>query len=188
MSAVTRTEQQLASGLWRIDREHSAIEFRVKHLMIDNVTGRFLDFNGTIAGGWNPSVAATIRAASIETHQPERDAHLRSPDFLDVEQHPTILFQSTEIDIADDGTVAVAGKLTIKGRTRPVDLVGTLRHAAGLNGHDRVAFELRGVVNRLDWGLEWNRLLETGGMFVGNKVQFAVDVAAVRDVALERAA
>ena len=188
MSVVTDTEPQLAPGTWRIDREHSAIGFRVRHLMIENVTGHFLDFYGSMEVGEALSVAATIRSASIETHHLERDAHLRSPDFLDVDRHPTIRFESKEVDLADDGTMVVAGELTIKDCTRPVDLVGTIRRGAGLDGLERIALELRGVINRLDWGLEWNRLLEAGGLLVGNSVQLAVDVAAVREGALEHAA
>src|SRR5579862_3880535 len=138
MSAVTRTEKQLASGLWRIDREHSAIEFRVKQLMIDNVRGRFLDFVSAIEAREGVAVTATIRAASIETYQPERDAHLRSADFLDAEHYPAILFESTAVDLADDGVVAVSGELTIKGRTRPVKLVGFCRGGAGLDGTERL--------------------------------------------------
>jgi len=84
--------------------------------------------------------------------------------------------------------VSVSGELTIKGRTRPVKLVGFCRRGAGLDGSERLAFELRGVLNRLDWGLEWNRLLEAGGLLVGNNVDLVVDIAAVREVALEQAA
>ena len=189
MSAITGPEQFLAAGTWRVDRNHSAIEFRVKHLMIESVRGRFLDFDGAIEAGETTRIVGSIRAASLETHHDERDAQLRSSDFFDVEHYPEIGFASRAFDLADDGSLTVVGGLTIKGVTRRIELVGMVDGAgAGLDGCERIAFELRGELNRLDYDLTWNRMLETGGILVGNTVQLSLGIAAVRDVAVERAA
>jgi polyisoprenoid-binding protein YceI len=178
-----------ADGTWRVDPEHSSIEFRVRHLMIESVRGRFLDFDGTIESGEAPLVVATIQASSLQTNHEERDAHLRSPDFLDVDRHPEIRFESTSIDLAVDGAVTLAGDLTIKEVTRPFELVGAYQGSrTGLDGLTRIAFDLRGELNRLDYGLNWNRMLEAGGILVGNTVELLLDVAAVRQVAVEQAA
>src|SRR2546422_8423411 len=122
MSAVANLEQVLAGKQWRVDPDHSAVEFRVKHLMIETVKGRFLDFDGAIEVGEQPSLVGLVRVASLDTHHAERDAHLRSPDFFDAERHPEIVFASTKVELDDDSSLAVAGDLTIKGITRPIEL------------------------------------------------------------------
>jgi polyisoprenoid-binding protein YceI len=189
MFATTGLELLFAGGTWRVDRAHSVVGFRVNHLMIETVVGRFRDFDGVIEAGETPSVTGSIRAKSLETDHPERDAHLRSPDFFDVERYPEIRFASREVDLAADGTVLVAGNLTIKEVTRPIELSGVFRGAAaGLDGGERIAFDLRGELNRIEYGLTWNRMLETGGILVGNGVELALGIAAVRDVAVELAA
>jgi len=182
MSAVANLEQVLAGKQWRVDPDHSAVEFRVKHLMIETVKGRFLDFDGAIEVGEQPSLVGLVRVASLDTHHAERDAHLRSPDFFDAERHPEIVFASTKVELDDDSSLAVAGDLTIKGITRPIELDGTFQGAGvDLDGRERIGFELRGELERHDFGLTWNRLLETGGVLVGDTVQLALDVAAVRE-------
>src|SRR5207237_4873586 len=140
MSVVTTPEQFRTHGTWRVDPAHSTIEFRVKHLMIESVTGRFLDFDGAIEAGAAPSIVGSIRAASLDTHHDERDSHLRSADFFDVERHPEIVFGSTAVELADDGSLDIAGRLTIKEITRPIRLAGTYRGAiVGLDGAERIA-------------------------------------------------
>jgi polyisoprenoid-binding protein YceI len=157
--------------------------------MIESVKGRFLDFDGAIEAGQAPSIVGSIRVASLNTHHNERDMHLRSADFFDAERYPEMLFSSRRIDLAEDGSLDVVGELTIKEITRPVQLAGMF-HGVGVDvdGSERIAFELSGELDRLDYGLTWNRLLETGGIMVGNTVELALDVAAVRDVVVERAA
>jgi polyisoprenoid-binding protein YceI len=182
MSAVANLEQVLAGKQWRVDPEHSAIEFRVRHLMIETVKGRFFDFDGAIEVGEQPSLVGLIKVASLDTHHAERDAHLRSPDFFDAERYPEIVFTSTKVELDDDSSLAVAGDLTIKDITRPIELDGTFQGAGvGLDGRERIGFELRGELERDGFGLTWNRLLDSGGVRVGNTVQLALDVAAVRD-------
>jgi len=178
-----------ADGTWGVDPEHSSIEFRVRHLMIEAVKGRFLDFEGGLETGEAPQIAGRVRAASLETHHQERDEHLRSADFFDVERHPEIVFVSSKVDVTDDGSLLLAGGLTIKGITRPVEFAGAYRGAGiGLDGRERIGFELRGKLDRLDYGLSWNRTLEAGGILVGNTVELTLAVAAVRRVAVEQAA
>jgi polyisoprenoid-binding protein YceI len=183
MSVVENaSEQLLSSGSWQVDPAHSAIEFRVKHMMIATVKGRFRDFDGAIVPGELPNVSGSIRVASLDTLDERRDEHLRSPDFFDVERYPEIEFQSSGIELnGGDGHFAVPGELTIKGVTRPVELDGEFR-GAGLHpdGSERIALELRGKLDRTDFGLTWNRLLETGGVLVGNTVELALDVSAIR--------
>ena len=183
MSVTENTGAQLlAAGSWQVDPVHSVVEFRVRHMMIATVKGRFRDFDGAIGAGEVPSVAGTIRVASLETLDARRDEHLRSPDFFDAERFPEISFEASAIELnGDSERFLVPGELTIKDVTRPVLLDG-LFHGAGVHpdGGERIAFALRGELDRTDFGLVWNRALETGGMLVGNTVELALDISAVR--------
>ena len=183
MSVVeSAREQLLSSGSWSVDPAHSTIEFRVKHMVIQTVKGRFRDFDGAIVAGAEPALSGSIRVASLETLNEERDAHLRSPDFFDVERHPEIGFEATGIRFnGDDGRFAVSGELTIKGVTRPIALEGELQGTVlDPDGGERIALALHGRLDRSDYGLTWNRLLETGNFLVGESVDLVLDVAAVR--------
>jgi polyisoprenoid-binding protein YceI len=174
--------QMLAAGSWQVDPVHSVVEFRVRHMMIATVKGRFRDFDGAIVSGEVPSVAGAIRVASLETLDARRDEHLRSPDFFDVERYPEITFRSEALQLdGDERSFLVPGELTIKDVTRPVLLDGVFQ-GAGVHpdGGERIAFALRGELDRTDFGLVWNRALETGGMLVGNTVELALGVSAVR--------
>ena len=183
MSVVENAKEQLlSSGSWSVDPAHSTIEFRVKHMLIQTVKGRFRDFDGAIVAGAEPSVSGSIRVASLDTLHEERDTHLRSPDFFDVEHHPEINFEAHGMRFnGDDGRFALPGELTIKGVTRPITLDGELRGPVlDSDGRDRIALALRGQLDRSDYGLVWNRLLETGNVVVGHTVDLVLDVAAVR--------
>lgn len=183
MSVVENAKEQLLSrGAWSVDPAHTTIEFRVKHMMIQTVKGRFRDFDGAIVVDAEPSVSGSIRVASLETLQEERDAHLRSADFFDAERYPEIAFQASGMQFnGDDSHFALAGELTIKGVTRPIVLDGELRGVVvDGDGRERVALALRGQLDRADYGLVWNRVLETGGILVGDTVDLVLDVAAVR--------
>jgi len=185
MSVTQNTgTQMLLSGSWQVDPVHTVVEFRVRHMMIATVKGRFRDFDGAIVPNEVPSVAGTIRVGSLETLDASRDEHLRSPDFFDVERYPEITFVSNEIRLnGDDRGFLVPGELTIKGVTRPIVLDGEFRGSVvNPDGGERIAFALRGELDRTDFGLVWNQALETGGMFVGNTVELALEVSAVRVV------
>lgn len=171
------------AGTFEVDPAHSRLGFAVRHMMTP-VHGQFLRFSGhgVIAGSdlGGSSVQVTVEAASIETHQGDRDAHLRSADFFDVEAHPTIIFRSTAARRLDGDRVAVTGDLTIKGITRPVDLEFTY-HGAGTDpyGQLRLGFTGTGNISRRDWGLTWNVALNTGGMVLGDTITLEIEITAL---------
>jgi polyisoprenoid-binding protein YceI len=171
------------AGRWVVDPAHSHVDFIVRHMMISKVRGRFREFSGEIRIDEIPersSVEATINAASIDTGDEERDRHLRSPEFLDVEHHPEITFRSLTIRAADEHHWKLTGELTIRGVTRPVTLLveycGT---AVDPWGNTRAAFLASGEINREDFAMTWNQALEAGGLLVGKGVKLDVDVEAV---------
>ena len=173
------------SAVWKADVTHSVVEFSVKHMMIATVRGRFTEFDITLNGDpenlTGASVEATIKTASVDTHQADRDTHLRSADFFDAEKYPDMTFKSTKIVNVGGNEYNVTGDLTIRDQTRPV----TLKVEYGGSGKDpwggtRVAFSATGSVNRLDFGLKWNVPLEGGGILVSNDVKLHIDVQLVR--------
>jgi polyisoprenoid-binding protein YceI len=187
MSTPLQADQDavfVPAGTWTVDPAHSSVEFSVKHMMIATVKGRFTEFDGTLEVGEDAASAkvfGVIKVSSIDTHEPQRDAHLRSADFFDAEEYPEIRFESNRVEYVGDTNFRVSGGLTIQGITREVELdaivVGTGRDPWG---NERVALEIRGVTDRRDFGLRWNQALEAGGVLVGDKVKLAVDVSAVR--------
>jgi len=171
-----------ASRTFAIDKAHSEATFQVRHL-VTRVRGSFADLAGTIqANEANPelsSVTFTINAASIDTGTPDRDAHLRSADFFEVEKYPTISFTSTGIKAVGGNNYAVTGDLTMRGVTRrievPVTFLGTAKDPWG---NEKIGFEAELTLNRKDYGLTWNAALETGGFLVGDEVKVAVSIQA----------
>ena len=175
------------SGAWVIDPAHSAIGFSARHAMVTKVRGQFSEFDGqaTIDSA-NPaasSVTVVIKTASIDTRQADRDAHLRSGDFFDVETFPEIRFVSTRVARKDAQTWSITGDLTIKDVTKPVtvdfEYTGS---ATDPFGNKRAGFEGSVVVNRKDWGLTWNAALETGGVLVSEEVTLEFDISAIASV------
>ena len=171
---------------WNIDPAHSVAEFKVKHMMISNVKGQFAKVTGTLtldeSDLTNPRVETLIEAASIETRDAQRDAHLKSADFFDVEKFPTLPFKSTHISLVRDGELAVEGDLTIRGVTRKVlfSVEGPTPPAKDPWGNTRVAVSATTKINRKDFGLTWNTALETGGILVGDEVTITLDVEFVK--------
>ena len=187
-SAIASLELFSATDSWHVDPERSSIGFRVKQRLIESVRGRFLDFDGTIQPGDALTFVGTIRVGSLATDHAKRDEHLRSADFFDAEQFPVMQFASTRVALGDNGSLLVTGELTIKEITRTIALKGTFAGTSiDPDGTERVGFDLRGDLNRLDFDLSWNRLLETGGLFVGHEVELTLDIVAER-AELERAA
>jgi polyisoprenoid-binding protein YceI len=173
------------TGDYEVDVAHTRIGVRARHAMVTTVRGSFTDFAGTAhldtAKPEASSVTLRIRTASIDTGVPDRDAHLRSPDFLDVENHPELVFVSTGVEQIDDDTYTVSGDLTIKDVTRPVEVDFTLTGSAqDPFGNLRVGFEGALVIKRSEWGLTWNTPLDTGGVLVSDKVQIEFDVSAIK--------
>lgn len=179
---MTATAAATAVRTYQIDRAHSEVEFQVRHLL-SKVRGRFSDFDGTIA--FDPeqpqesSVEFQIRAASIDTGVPDRDAHLRSADFFSVEEFPVLTFTSTKVTPRGQDHFEVSGDLAIRGVTRRVTLaVPYLGAAKDPWGNEKVAFETEITLNRKDFGLHWNAALETGGLLVGDEVKVSISVQA----------
>jgi len=180
------TTTTATSTTWNIDPAHSVAEFKVKHMMISNVKGQFAKVTGVLtldeSDLANSRVEALIEAASIETHDAQRDAHLKSADFLDVEKFPTLSLKSTRISLVRDGELAVEGDLTIRGVTRKVlfSVEGPTPPTKDPWGNTRVAVSATTKINRKDFGLTWNTALETGGILVGDEVTITLDVEFVK--------
>jgi polyisoprenoid-binding protein YceI len=173
------------TGSYTIDQAHSRIGFVARHAMVTKVRGSFNEFTG--AGYFdaedpaNSSMTLTVKAASIDSRNADRDAHLRSNDFFAMEQHPEITFISTGIEQVDDENLLVTGDLTIKGITRPVTIeVEYTGAAVDPYGNQRIGFEGRTTINRKDWGVNWNATLEAGGVLVSEKVTLELEVSAIR--------
>jgi polyisoprenoid-binding protein YceI len=172
----------MTTRTWNLDNAHTSIGFTVRHLL-SKVRGHFATYSGAIEldeqDVRRSSVRVEIDAASIDTREPKRDAHLRSPDFFDVENHPKLTFVSKEI-LADGGKVTqVIGDLTIHGVTRQVTLdVEDLGRAKDPWGNEKLLFEATTQINRKDYGLNWNAVLETGGFLVGDKIEINLDLQA----------
>jgi polyisoprenoid-binding protein YceI len=150
-------------------------------MVVQTVKGHFRDFDGALVGGADPIVFGSIRAASLDTAHEERDAHLRSPDFFDVERYPEISFEAIPVLFSGNGRFALHGKLTMKGITRRIELEGELHGAVvAPDGTEQLALTARGQLDRSHYGLVWNRLLEAGNVRVGETVDLVLDIAAVR--------
>ena len=173
----------LTTGTYVIDPSHSEIGFTARHAMVTKVRGRFTEVEGSLVIGEDAdatSAEATIQTSSVTTGAPDRDAHLRSGDFFDVEQFPTIAFRSTGVRQAGDDHV-LEGDLTIKDVTKPVTLKVEFGGAAtDPFGNARVGFSAETDVEREDWGLTWNAALEAGGVLVSKKIKLTLDVSAIK--------
>ncbi|RYU09476.1 YceI family protein [Nocardioides iriomotensis] len=181
------TTQQLGSltGEYVVDGTHSRLGFVARHAMITKVRGQFNEFEGRAHIDFEDparsTVEATITVQSIDTHNEQRDGHLRSNDFFDAPNHPQITFRSTGVTRQSDETYEVEGDLTIKGTTKqvsiPFEFTGTAKDPFG---NTRVGFEGSLTVNRKDWGIEWNAPLETGGVLVSEKVTLELEISAIK--------
>ena len=174
---------------WQIDAAHSEIQFSAKHLMISTVRGRFNEFTGTVEGDEQNPTASTvdvkIDASSLVTGDAKRDGHLRSPDFLDVEQYPYITFKSSRVQQIDASHGRLIGDLTIRDVTKEVVLdVEYAGQAKTPWGTTSAGFNAQTKINRKDWGLNWNVALETGGWLVGDQITINIELELVKQVAL----
>ena len=183
---ATLATPQISTTTWNIDPAHSVAEFKVKHMMISNVKGQFAKVSGKLTLDEldlaNSHVEALIEASSIETRDAQRDAHLKSPDFFDVEKFPTLSLQSTRVSLVRDGELAIEGDLTIRDVTRKVTfhVEGPTPPAKDPWGNTRVAVSATTKINRKDFGLTWNAALETGGILVGDEVTIMLDVQFIK--------
>jgi polyisoprenoid-binding protein YceI len=185
-TATTATAPQTAVTTWAIDPAHSVAEFKVKHMMISNVKGQFSGLSGTLdrhEGDVTKSkVEVTIDAASVNTRDAQRDAHLKSADFFEVEKFPILLFKSTRVVPKNQDELAVEGELTIHGVTHTVRFAveGPTPPAKDPWGNARIGVSATTKINRKDYGLIWNTALETGGILVGEEVTITLDLQFVK--------
>lgn len=175
----------MANEKWNLDPTHSELQFKVKHLMITNVTGSFTDFSvvaESVDDAFkNPSVSFIAKVASINTANEQRDGHLKSGDFFDAEQFPEIRFVSTSVKHQDDENFDLTGDLTIKGVTKPVTLKVEFGGVAKDPwGNVKAGFTINGKINRTDFGLTWNAPIETGGVLVSEEVRIFADIQLVK--------
>ena len=187
------TATQTATSTWQLDPAHSSIEFAVKHMMMTTVRGRFKEFRGTLTGDEERPegccVDVEIDAASIDTGAPDRDAHLRSAEFFDVERFPTITFHSrrAEGEFAKEGDrFRMTGDLTIRDTTMEI-VLDCVFEGRGNDpwGKERAGFSCTAEIDRREWGLRWNQVIETGGVLVANKVRLEAEVQFVKEAAPE---
>ncbi len=180
---MTDTQIRTGTSNWAIDASHSHVEFAVKHMMFSTVKGSFSGVSGTITldeeNIANSSVTVEIDASTINTRDEKRDAHLRSADFFDVEQYPTITFTSTKVEPNGDD-LRITGDLTMHGVTMPVVLEAEFT-GRGMSpfGMEVIGYTAKTKINRSDFGLTWNAALETGGVLVGDEIKITIDIEAV---------
>jgi polyisoprenoid-binding protein YceI len=169
---------------WNLDPEHSTIEFRVTHMVVSKTTGRFTDYAGFIdmdaEAGNVTAIEATMKAGSINTNHEKRDAHIRNADFLDVEHYPTMTFKMKSYKKTAESFIAV-GDFTLRGVTREVILAGRYNGSTKDPwGNTRAGFSAEGKLNRKDFGLIWNKTLDSGGLVVGDEVQIRLDIECIK--------
>jgi len=181
---TTASVTETPTGDYQIDAAHSTIGFVARHAMVTKVRGTFDTFEGHAhidEDRTKSTVELTIQAASINTRNEQRDAHLRSNDFIDMDNHPQIRFVSTRVEPVSDTRARVTGELTIKGVSRPVTVEFEFTGAAtDPFGNLRVGFEGSTTINRRDWGVNWNAALEAGGVLVSDKVTLEFDISAIK--------
>jgi polyisoprenoid-binding protein YceI len=183
---TTATDLSRLTGTYTIDPVHSAVAFTARHAMVTKVRGAFNDFEGTVSlDGSNPAnstASVTIQVTSIDTRNGQRDDHLRSNDFLAMDQYPTITFVSTAARQTDADTFELTGDLTIKGVTKTVTIPFELQgDAQDPFGNTRVGFEGKTTINRSDYGVSFNAALETGGVLVSEKITLEFDISAIKN-------
>ena len=187
--ATTSTSPQApaqSTVTWKLDPAHSSAEFKVKHMMISNVKGTFSGLSGTLiedtADPTRSHIEASVDIGTINTGDPQRDAHLKSADFFHHEQHPTMTFKSTKVEKKGEGDYAVTGDVTIHGVSRQVTFAVEGPTAPGKDpwGNTRIGLSATTKINRKDFGLSWNAALETGGFLVGEEVQITLEMQFIK--------
>jgi polyisoprenoid-binding protein YceI len=182
MSTTTPTLQSIPAGVYSVDPAHSNVGFEVRHMGIATVRGKFGTFQGQIAAtGERPVLEGGVDVSSIDTGDANRDGHLQSPEFFDAEHHPQITFQSTATEVGADGHIKLAGEITIKGISKPIELTGTVaENGEDPWGNQRVGLELETAIDRREFDLKWNQTLPNGNLLVANEVKLLVSVSAVK--------
>ena len=180
---MSTTTTSLPTGTWNVDPTHSRIGFSVKHLGISTVRGQFHTYQGRLVIGEDGAAKASgsVEVASIDTAEADRDAHLKGPDFFDVETYPEITFESASITATGDDTYEITGDLTMHGVTKPI----TLQAEVGGSevdpfGNTRIGFEVTGEISRSDYGMKFNMALGSGNLAVSDKVKLDLDISAIK--------
>jgi polyisoprenoid-binding protein YceI len=184
MMSTTSLTTVVPTGTWSVDPAHSKVGFAVKHMGIATVRGEFTEFEGTLEIGEDLESAkayGTVKVQSVDTNEPQRDDHLRSPDFFDAQQHPELRFESTRIEALDDEEFRITGNLTIHGVTNMVVLHADVQ-GTDIDpwGNERVGLEITGQLSRGDYDMKFNQALGSGNMLVADKVKLALDISAVK--------
>jgi polyisoprenoid-binding protein YceI len=184
LETAEQGEVRVPPGTWKVDPSHSSVAFEVRHMMIATVRGHFREFEGTIESHEDPERCrgyGSVKVASIDTNDRDRDAHLLSPDFFDADRYPEMRFESTRCEHVEGPYFRITGDLTIKDQTHAVEFNATIQ-GAGEDpwGNERVGIAVRGTVKRSEFGLTWNQPLARGGVLVGEDVRIVLDVSAVR--------
>lgn len=180
----TATAQPLATGTWKIDTVHSHVGFAVKHMVVSTFRGRFEDYDGELvaAEDGTPRLQGSVNVDSIVVKDENLAGHLKSPDFFDSDSYPQIRFLSTELSVADGGELEVQGELTIKDKTHRVTARGSVSGPhVDIAGNDKLGVELEAVIDRREFGLEWNAPLPKGGFALDNDVRLQVSLELVRE-------
>ncbi len=186
-SAQAERQTTATATKWTIDPSHTSVTFGVRHMMVSTVRGEFQNVSGTVT--WDPNrpdatqIEATLDVASINTREAQRDAHLRSPDFLDVEKFPKITFRSRGVGRSKDGSLEVVGDLTIRDTTRVValDVEGPTPPLVNPWGQTVIGASAKTVIKRSDFGMTWNTVLEAGGLLVGDEISIQLDIELRRE-------
>lgn len=179
----TAATTAVPTGTWNVDPSHSSVEFQVKHMAIATVKGQFNEFQGSlvVAEDGTTTASGTVQAASVDTREEQRDAHLKSADFFDVESNPQITFASTAIEPVDEETFKITGDLTIHGVTKPITLTAEVDGAdVDPWGNQRVGLTVKGALSRGDYDMTFNQALGSGNMLVGDKVKLELSISAVK--------
>jgi polyisoprenoid-binding protein YceI len=177
MSTTETVQQIVPTGTWKVDPVHSSLEFAIRHMGLATIKGRFADLDATIEGGEEPRLTGTIRTASIATYDQERDTHLRSPEFFDVERYPEARLESVRFEPG-----RVAAELTLKGVTREVEFdAEVVGPAADPFGNERIGLELEGAIDRTDFGVSWNAPLPDGGQLLDNTVKLSASLSLIKE-------
>ena len=184
MSTSTATTTVVPTGTWAVDRAHSKVGFAVKHMGIATVRGEFTDFEGTLEVGASladAKIRGTVKSASVDTNEEQRDAHLRSADFFNAETHPELVFESTRIEAIDDETFRITGNLTLNGVTNELVLNAEVNGVdVDPYGNEKVGLEVTSQLSRGDYGMKFNQALGSGNMLVADKVKLVLDISAAK--------
>lgn len=181
---MTPVATVVPTGTWTVDPAHSTVAFAVKHMGIATVRGEFKEFEGTLEVGEDLASArarGSVNVASLDTNEPQRDDHLRSADFFDVEQHETLTFESERIEPVDDETVRITGSLSLHGVAKEITLEAVVQ-GTDIDpwGNERVGLEVIGELSRGDYDMKFNQALGSGNMLVADKVKLSLDISAVK--------